>query len=142
MEKKKEKYGFGLCQERCFTDTFDTIEELIAFATDAYNNPDGIYWDDDMDDYVPLIWIGNAETITPSDFAPSLEEIANTIEDSFYCTHNIDDNEMVRVCDKEKANEEWKKFVNKYFDMPCQVTCNWIGIYDLNLGVWVELFKN
>jgi len=42
---KTIKYGFGLSDTECFEDMFDTVEELLAFAQDAYENPEGNYWD-------------------------------------------------------------------------------------------------
>ena len=138
MEEKKQKYGFGLSDTECFCDEFDTIEELIAFAEDAYKNPDGNYWDEDMDIYPTQIYVGTIEKHKPSDFAPSIEEIADNITDSFYCNVNIDETESVKVYNKTDAEEEWKRFVNKYFSLPCDYTTDWFGIYDLEKHEWVK----
>ena len=138
MEEKKQKYGFGLSDTECFCDEFDTIEELIAFAENAYKNPDGNYWDEDMDDYLSQIYVGTIERHQPSDFAPSLEEVAGSITDSFYCKHSIDDNEDVRVIGHQDAEKEWEAFVNKHFSLPCDYTTDWFGIYDLEKHEWVE----
>jgi hypothetical protein len=135
---KKIKYGFGLSDTECFGDMFDTVEELLAFAQDAYENPDGNYWDEDMEDYTPLIYVGTIERHKPSDFAPSIEDIAGEIADSFYCQHNIDDNEDVLISDKIEAKKEWDDFVNKFFSLPCQYTTSWFGIYDLEKHEWAK----
>lgn len=100
------KYGFGLSDTECFCDEFDTIEELIAFAEDAYKNQDGNYWDEDMDIYPAQIYVGTIEKHAPSDFAPSIVEIADDITDSFYNEQNIDENEPVKVFNKTEAEKE------------------------------------
>lgn len=137
---KEVKYCFGLCQERCFGDTFDTIEELVEFAEDCWKNPDGNYWDEDMDDYTDTIFIGVADFPTPHDVAPSLNDIADQMTDSFYCEYHIDDDADVLILNRQEAEKEWKEFVNKYFELPHSMTCRWIGTYDLKKHDWVEKF--
>lgn len=136
----KAKYTFGLDDEHCFSDTFDSVEELIAFAKDAYEHPDGNYWDEDWDEneYPHCIFIGVAETIKPSDVAPSLDDIADQMTDRFYCNYNIADNADVQVCHKEEAEREWVAFVEKYFDLPHTMVASWIGTYDLKEDKWIE----
>ncbi len=132
------KYGFGLSDTECFCDMFDSVEELLAFAQDAYENPDGNYWDEDFDEYPTQIYVGTIEQHAPSDFAPSIDNIADGITDSFYCEHAIDDNEPVKVYYKKEAEEEWKRFVDKYFNLPCTYTTDWIGVYDLEKREWTK----
>ena len=135
---KMVKYGFGLSDTECFCDMFDTVEELLEFAQDAYENPDGNYWNEDMDEYTAQIYVGTIEKHVPSDFAPSIDEIADDITDSFYNEHNIDENEPVKVFNKTEAEEEWKRFIDKYFSLPCGYTTDWIGVYDLEKHEWVK----
>ena len=135
--KEEIKYGFGLCKERCFADTFDTIDDLLYFAKRQWDNLDNEYFQEDNQN---IIYIGVARSYEPFDFAPSLDEIAYSMDDSFYGECNIDDDEIVRVHDKEKAKEEYKAFINKYFELPCTIVCHWIGTYDLKGNDWVERF--
>lgn len=130
-KEKKTLYNFGTCEERCGTDTFSTIEALIEFAEDCYKNADGYYWDDCADDYPEVIFIGIAHWISAKDFAPSLDDIADQMTDSFYCTYNIDDDAEVDVRKKEEAQEAWDVFVEKYFEMPHMITSTWIGQYNI-----------
>ena len=138
--KKKIQYCFGLSQERCGTDTFDTIKELLEFAEEAYRNPDGFYWDEDMNDYPDVIFIGIAEKVAPIDVAPTLDDITDQMTDKFYCEHNIDDDQDVVVTDRKKAQKAWETFVTKYFELPYTITATWIGTYDIKEHKWVERF--
>lgn len=135
-EEKKIKYAFGLGEEHCFCDTFDTVEELIAFAKDAYEHPDGNYWDKDMGGYPTCIYIGAADTVTASQYAPSLDDIADQMTDNFYCKHNLDDDEEVRILNLKDAETEWEAFINKHFALPCTIVTTWIGVYDLKNDKW------
>lgn len=137
-EEKKVKYGFGLATDEthCFCDEFDTVEELIEFAKDAWETMDSTYFNED-DEY--CIIIGVIEHHAPSDFAPNLDSIADEMTDLFYSECNIDDDADVQIANRKEAEEEWKKFVNKYFDIPCTYTCDWsVGVYDLKEDKWVE----
>lgn len=142
MEKNEQKvqYCFGTSQERCGCDTFDTIEELIAFADDCYKEADGDYWDDCADDYPEVIFIGISHTIKAKDFAPSLDDIADQMTDSYYCKWNIDDDAEVDIRNKKEAEEAWNVFVEKYFEMPHQYTATWIGEYDIKEHRWLERY--
>lgn len=143
MDKKQDiKYCFGLSQKRCGSDTFDSVEELVEYAKECYNDPDGDYWDEDMDDYSEVIFIGVAHFHKPSDFAPSLDNIADQMTDQFYCENNIDDDDEVKVINRKEAEEAWKEFVEKYFDIPCTMTATWIGKYDVKEMRWVEEYGN
>ena len=145
MEDKKVKYGFGLSDTECFTDMFDSIDEVIAFAQDAYDHPDGNYWDEDMDDYTDVILVGIIEEVNVTQFAPSLDDIADQITDQFYCEHNVDDDDVCHINSREEAEKEWKAFVEKYFELPSNtsVVINWtIGRYDLKTHEWVERFDS
>lgn len=142
-EEEKIKYGFGLSDTECFCDMFDTVEEVIEFAEHCYNNPDGNYWDEDMDDYPDCIYIGTIEHHTASDFAPTLDDIADTMTDEFYSEHNIDDDADVQISNRMEAETEWKAFIDKYFDIPCTYMSNWnVGVYDLKEHKWVERYGN
>ena len=139
MNEKQAKYTFGIDEEHCFSDEFDSVEELIAFAKDAYEHPDGNYWDADLDEdeYPHCIFIGFSEKIKPSDVAPSLADIADQMTDQFYCDHNIDDDADVQICNKEEAEKEWNAFVEKYFYLPYTSVATWIGYYDLKENKWI-----
>jgi hypothetical protein len=146
MKAKEQniKYCFGLSQERCGTDTFDTIDELLEFAEKCYKDCDGEYWDYDgctfPDDYKSVIYIGIACEVEPKDFAPSLDDIADQMTDSFYSEHPIDDDQDVQITDRKEAEKAWDEFVTKYFELPCSITATWIGTYDLKKHDWVEKF--
>ena len=139
-EGKKIKYAFGLDEEECFTDTFDTVEELIAFARDAYEHPDGNYWDEDMDEYPTCIFIGVADTVTASQYAPSLDDIVDQMTDKFYCEYNLDNDEEVRILNRKDADADWEAFIEKHFSLPCSIVTSWIGVYDLKNDKWFERY--
>ena len=142
-DDKQIKFGFGLSETECFTDTFNTVEELIAFAQDAYEHPDGNYWDEDMDNYTDVIWVGIIEEVSVTQFAPSLDDIADQITDHFYCEHNVDNDDVCHIYHREEAEKEWKAFVEKFFELPSNtsVVTNWtIGRYDVKNHLWVEKF--
>ena len=137
-EEKKVKYGFGLATDvtHCFCDEFDSVEELIEFAKDAWETEDSTYFNED-DEY--CIIIGVTEHHAPSDFAPSLDWVADSMTDSFYSEYNVDDDADVQICNRKEAEEEWEKFVNKYFDIPHTFTCDWsVGVYNLKENKWVK----
>lgn len=139
MEKgNNQKFTFGLEMEHCFEDTFDTVEELIAFAKDAYEHPDGNYWDEDSYYYPDSIFIGIVEHIKASDYAPSLDDIADQMTDSIYSQHNFASDEDVHVCKKEEAEVEWQAFIEKFFELPFTMAATWIGRYDLKEDRWIE----
>ena len=142
--ENKIKYGFGLDCDICFGDEFDTIEELIAFAKSAHDDPDGNYWDEDWekDEYPDEIYIGIMENVSAVDIAPSIEDIADQMTDAFYCRHNIDDDAVVEFHPKKEAEEAWRAFIEKYAEIPCQYTCHWIGVYDLVEDKWTEHYGN
>lgn len=146
MEDKKVKYGFGLSETECFSDMFDSIDELIAFAQDAYEHPDGNYLDEDLDDYPDVIWVGIIEEVNVTQFAPSLDDIADQITDQFYCEHNVDDDDVCHIHDAisslvyEHAIYETKKIaievVNKLlYDIAKD---NGISLYELCFHTTVE----
>lgn len=140
-KEEKVKYCFGLNQEHHGGDTFDSIEELIEYAENAYKNPDGHYWDEDMDDYPETIFIGVAHFHSPKDFAPSLGNIADQMTDSFYCECNVDDDADVQIVNRREAEEAWEAFVEKYFEIPHTMTAVWIGMYDIKEKKWVDKFE-
>lgn len=142
-EEKKVKYGFGLSDTECFADEFDTVEELIAFAQEAHDNPDGNYWDEDWDEeeYAHSIHVCVIERVNAMDFAPTLRDIADQMTDSFYSYHNIDDDAEVSFFPRKEAEEAYKAFIEKYCDMPCKVVCSWaVGVYDLKEHKWIERY--
>ena len=140
QEEKKVKYGFGIDDTHCETDMFDSIEEVLEYAQASWDEQDGNPFDDCCD-YSGCIYVGTIERYEPSDFAPSLDDIADTMTDKFYCDHNIDDDADVQYYHRKEAEEEWKKFVNKYFDIPCTHIANWnVGLYDLKEHKWIERY--
>ena len=137
-EEKKIKYGFGLATDvtRCFCDEFDSVEELIKYAKEQWEGENSDYFNDD-DEY--CIIIGVIEHHAPSDFAPSLDWIADCMTDSYYNEHNIDDDADVQINNRKEAEEEWEKFINKHFKIPYTYTCDWsVGVYDLKEDKWIK----
>lgn len=142
MEKNKIKFGFGVDQDICEPDTFDTVEELIEYAQYSWDNKDGNPFDEDVD-YSGVIFVGTVRNYSPYDFAPSLDSICDEMTDSFYCINAIDDDEEVKVRNIEEAEKAWKDFVDKYFEIPCNYVGNWtVGEYDLVKHKWVEKYKD
>lgn len=141
MEEKKIKFGWGTCEEHCEADTYDTVNELLEAAQESWDNMDGNPFDSDCE-YSGCIYVGIAESFEPADFAPSLDDIADQMTDRFYSDHNIDDDADVKVYhNRSQAEQEWKAFINKYFDIPCTIITNWcIGLYDLKEHKWIEKY--
>ena len=141
MEEKKIKYGFGTSDTHCEPWTFDSVEELLEYAQDSWDSQDGNPFDEDCE-YSGYIYVGVAKTLEPSDFAPSLDDIADTMTDKFYSEHNIDDDADVQIVKHKEAEEELKAFINKYFDLPCTMVTNWnIGLYNLKEHSWAEKYS-
>ncbi len=137
-DDKQIKFGFGTDEEHCFGDEFDTVQELINFATEEWEDQNSDYYIDDDDN---LIYIGVIEHHKPSDFVPSLSDIADQMTDKFYCDHNIDDDSDCGCVNKEEAEREFKAFIDKYFYLPCEYTTVWnVGQYDVKNHQWVEKF--
>jgi len=138
--EEKEQFGFGLKPTRCFCDAFGSVEDLLIFAKRAWDNLDSDYFDDESQS---RIYVGVLRHVSPSDFAPSLDDIAVQITDLFYADCNIDDDADVQIDNRKEAEEVWKNFVDKHFELPCSVVTTWnIGIYDLQKNRWVEKFED
>lgn len=119
---------------------FDTVDELIAFAQDEYDNENSDYFNDD-DEH--CILVGTMTQPQPSDVAPSLDWIADTMNDQFYSEYNLDDDADVQILRRKEADEAWRKFCDEYFELPCKVVChNDVGWYDLKEQRWTEKYKN
>lgn len=139
--KEKVKFGFGLEETECESETFDTVEELIEYAQKSWDNMDGNPFDNDCD-YTGCIFIGTAKTLSPSDVAPTLEDITDMMTDRLYCYYNVDNDEDVHFYNKPEVEKEWHDFINKYFRLPFSIVVNWFGVYDLKNKIWKEKFKN
>lgn len=139
-EEKKIKYGFGIDDTHCETEMFDSIEEVLEYAQASWDEQDGNPFDSDCD-YSGCIYVGTIEHYAPSDFAPDIDDIADTMTDKFYSEHNIDDDADVQVYKRKEAEAELKAFINKYFDIPCTYIASWnVGCYDLKERKWVERY--
>lgn len=138
-KEKKQKYAFGTNEEHCESDLFDSVEELLEYAQQSWNDKDGNPFDEDVD-YSGCIYVGTADTYEPADFAPSLDDIADQMTDRFYSENNIDDDEEVRIHKKEEAEKTWREFINKHFGIPCTIIAHWFGIYNLKEHKWTERF--
>ena len=144
MEKgneEKVKFGWGIEEEHCECETYDSVEELLKYAQSSWDEMDGNPFDDCCD-YTGCIYVGIARTYEPADFAPTLDDIADQMTDRFYCENNVDNDADVQYYHRKEAEEEWKKFVNKYFDIPHTIVTDWcIGCYDLKEHKWVKKFE-
>ena len=141
MEETKVKYGFGLDEEHCECDKFDSIEELLEYAQASWDEQDGNPFDSDCD-YSGLIYVGVMEDLAEEEFAPSLDWIADDMTDRLYCDHLSGDFGDVQIRNRKEAEEAWKEFVRKYFELPCHFSCNWFGIYDLKEHKWYDKFAD
>lgn len=139
MKVNNVKFGFGIDPNHCETDMFDSIEELINYAQVSWDEKDGNPFDDDCD-YSGTIFIGTIDNHTPFDFAPSLDDIAGIMTDSFYCKHNVDADADVQIHNREDAEKLWKEFVNKYFEIPFSYTTQWFGEYSLVEHKWIKKY--
>lgn len=139
QDAKKVKFGFGLNEEHCFWDEFNTVQELINFATEEWEAQNSDYFTDDDEN---IIYIGVIEHHKPSDFAPSLSDIADQMTDRYYCDHNIADDSDCAYINKKEAEHEFKAFIDKYFFLPHDCTCVWnVGTYDVKNHQWIEKFE-
>lgn len=134
--EKQIKFGFGTDEERCFCDEFDTVQDLINFATEEWDNQNSDYFNDDDEN---IIYVGVIEHHMPSDFAPSLFDIADQMTDKFYSDLDPDDDSNCEYVNKEEAEREFKAFIDKYFCLPFDYTTVWnVGRYDVKSHQWVE----
>lgn len=136
--EKELKFGFGLSETRCETEMFDTIDELLIHAQCMWDNGDAPFDDADK----RILFVGTIESHTPFDFAPSLDDIADQMTDMFYTNLSVDDDADVQIDNRKEAEEKWKEFVNKYFDIPCSHTTLWFGEYDLEKHEWVKRYAD
>lgn len=138
MQHKKLKFGFGLNINHGFDDTFDTVDEVIEFAQEKYDSQNEDYFNKD-DGH--CIYIGTVEDVSVLDYAPSIDDILDQMTDSFYCDHNIDDDDNCHITDKrEIVEKEYYDFISKYFELPGSISftiCWNVGIYDLKKHEWV-----
>jgi hypothetical protein len=144
MEGKKLKFGFGLNDTHCFGETFDTVDEVIEFAQEEYDSQNSDYFNKWIDEH--CIYVGIAEEVSALDYAPSIDDILDQMTDSFYCDHNIDDDDICHITDKrEIVEKEYNDFISKYFELPNNITLTtfWnIGVYDLKKHEWIEKFDD
>ena len=141
MEETKVKYGFGLDEERCECDEFDSIEELLEYAQASWDEQDGNPFDSDCD-YSGLIFVGTMEHMAEHEFTPSLDSIADDMTDRLYSDHLGGDFGDVQVKNRKEAEEAWKEFADKYFELPCHFCCNWFGMYDLKERKWYKKYAD
>lgn len=141
MEEERLMYGFGLNEEHCESDEFETLDELIAYAQESWDNQDGNPFDSDCD-YSGLIYVGVMEHLSEEEFAPSLDSIADDMTDQLYSEHNFDDFGDVQICNRKEAEEAWKEFVKKYFELPAHLSCQWFGMYDLKNHKWYDKYAD
>lgn len=136
MTTEKKMYGFGVNGTDLFENTFETVDELLEFAQKEYADKYSNYFDDE-DQH--CIFVSVVKNVTPSDFAPSLDDIADQMTDRFYSEHNIADDAKVSYYPEEEAKKEWKAFIEKYFDIPYTlIGYADVGCYDLKERRWVE----
>ena len=80
-----------------------------------------------------------ADILEPYKIAPSLDNIADQMTDAVYNSYNVYCDEDVKVRNEAEAKKDWEAFVDKYFELPFNVTSNCdIGTYDLVNHKWVE----
>lgn len=132
----KTKFGFGLNETHCEAEMFDTVDDLLMYAQRQWDNSEVPFEDCDKH----ILFVGTIEHHAPSDFAPSLDDIADQITDGFYCECNVDDDADTQINDRAVAEEKWKEFVNKYFELPHSLTTQWFGEYDLKEHKWVKKY--
>lgn len=138
-DEKQIKFGFGTDEECCFCDEFDTVQELINFATKEWEDKNSDYFNDDDEN---IIYVGVIEHHKPSDFAPSLSDIADQMTDKYYCDLDPNNDSDCEYVNKEEAEREFKAFIDKYFYLPFDYTTVWnVGQYDVKEHQWVEKFE-
>lgn len=135
MAEEKKLFGFSVDDTKLFDETFDTIDELIEFAQKEYDEQNDEYFDEDQH----CILVSYVKEVSASDFAPSLDDIADQMTDKFYSEHNIDDDSDVTYNPKDKAEKEWKAFIEKYFDIPYTlIGYADVGWYNLKEHKWIK----
>lgn len=135
MAEEKKLFGFSVDDTKLFDETFDTVDELIEFAQKEYDEQNDEYFDEDQH----CILVSYVKEVSASDFAPSLDDIADQMTDKFYSEHNIDDDSDVTYNPKDEAEKEWKAFIEKYFDIPYTlIGYADVGWYNLKEHEWIE----
>lgn len=135
MAEEKKLFGFSVGDTNLFNETFDTIDELIEFAQKEYDEQNDEYFDEDQH----CILVSYVKEVSASDFAPSLNDIADQMTDKFYSEHNIDDDSDVTYNPKAEAEKEWKAFIEKYFDIPYTlIGYAYVGWYNLKEHKWIK----
>lgn len=138
MTEEKKLFGFSVDDTMLFAETFDTVDELIEFAQKEYDEQNDEYFDEDKH----CILVSYVKEVSASDFAPSLDDIADQMTDKFYSEHNIDDDSDVTYNPKDEAEKEWKAFIEKYFDIPYTlIGYADMGWYNLKEHKWIEKQK-
>ena len=138
-EEKKELFGFGLNDEKIFDISFETVEELIDFAVQEWDAQNSDYFNEDDEN---AILIGHVKYLSPRDCAPSLDDIAETMQNIFYDNYCTEDCGDVEYENKPEVLAEFHAFLDKYFDLPCTM-CGYadIGWYDVKERRWIEKFE-
>lgn len=138
IELDKVRYCFGVKREHAFSETFESIEDLLMFAKRAWDNTEEDYFDGTQD----CIYIGIARYVSVYDCAPSVKDLACQITDIFYSNNNIDDDDDTHIATSLiEAEEDFKKFVEKHFELPGNTSfvTSWdVGVYNLKDNEWVE----
>lgn len=135
MAEEKKLFGFSVDDTKLFVETFDTVDELIEFAQKEYDEQNDEYFDEDQH----CILVSYVKEVSASDFAPSLDDIADQMTDKFYSEHNIDDDSDVTYNPKDEAEKEWKAFIEKYFDIPYTlIGYADVGWYNLKEHKWIK----
>ncbi len=135
MAEEKKLFGFGVDDTKLFAETFDTVDELIEFAQKEYDEQNDEYFDEDQN----CILVSYVKEVSASDFAPSLDDIADQMTDKFYSEHNIDDDSDVTYNPNDEAEKEWKAFIEKYFDIPYTlIGYADVGWYNLKEHKWID----
>lgn len=140
IKKDKVCYCFGVKREHAFSETFESIEDLLMFAKRAWDNTEEDYFDGTQD----CIYIGIARFVSVPDCAPSIKDLACQITDNFYSNYNVDDDDDCQISTSMKeAEEDFKKFLNKHFELPSctSFVTSWeVGVYNLRDSEWVEKY--
>ena len=144
-EGTRNEFIFGPNEDECFSDKFGSVEELVKFVDDAWNNEDDEYFgEDENGELNSVVYVGLAEPISVVDYAPRLKDIMDMVTEQYNINFNYETNgeKCEFATSREEAESAYEDFLSKHLAMPGFITmiAKWFGCYDARTHIWVEKF--
>jgi len=144
-EETRNEFIFGPNEDECFSDKFGSVEELVKFVDDAWNNEDDEYFSEDENGELnSVVYVGLAEPLSVVDYAPTLKDIMDKVTEQYNINFNYETNgeKCEFATSREEAEIAYEDFLSKHLAMPGFITmiAKWFGCYDARTHTWVEKF--